>query len=403
MKKISLSFRTSSKYLNINHNNRELPEEKKHDKDHENIDWEKANENITLVRKPIEKVYEELFSEEVKKYNAKQTRKDRIVENYFSDCQENKSMDTQREFIVQFGDQKVIEETPKAREAFARQLVNYEKWFEKKYPDLRVFNAVIHMDETTPHLHFDLVPSATGYKKGVKKKPSFSKWLKNNNLDFKEFCDEQRAELEVLLKQLGAERKLVGTHKYLKPAQYREVMKKADTVLEKAKEEAETITKEKTGWEKFKQTTVNGFKAITENEFWNYIPEKIKTPFGKETEFLKVSSSMWHGLKITVKNLFKENAELKDTNTNLKKQLSSKKNLIEQSHLASEQQLKLIKEKAELEKKLKLEHAKSNVNQVAWNLLQQDNPKYLDIEKKYISRASKKLQTQNGQANTLSR
>ena len=49
-------------------------------------------------------------------------------------------------------------------------------------PNLRVFNATIHMDETTPHLHLDYIPVATGYKQGLKVRNSLSKALECQGL-----------------------------------------------------------------------------------------------------------------------------------------------------------------------------------------------------------------------------
>ena len=39
-------------------------------------------------------------------------------------------------------------------------LEEYAKEFEIRNPTLKVFNAVIHLDEETPHLHLDYVPVA---------------------------------------------------------------------------------------------------------------------------------------------------------------------------------------------------------------------------------------------------
>ena len=61
----------------------------------------------------------------------------------------DKTLDLQREFIVQFGDKGLCEEYPDTREAFAFQLEKYADWFRQQFPDLKIYNAVIHMDEAT--------------------------------------------------------------------------------------------------------------------------------------------------------------------------------------------------------------------------------------------------------------
>lgn len=408
--KASISFVEAKGKTNISHNNRELTEERKKNKAHEHIDWNRTEENISIVKKPIEKYFNEIFSDAVNEYNLKQKRKDRQVGNYYKKVKKDGLLETQREFIVQLGDKYIANDSPTARKEFSQQLQKYEKWFEKEFPNLKVYNAVIHMDEATPHLHLNVIPVATGYTRGMPKRSSFSKWIENN-ISFDEFRQKNIEKLESLLNEIDYERNITEVkHEHLEPAQYRELMKKAENVLSSANEQAEKIKHEKTIWETFKKNSINGFLAITKSEFWNYIPEKIKNPFGKETGFLKISEKMWHGLKIAVADTFKKNTDLEKKNTDLEnqnkilnEQIQNQKKMKEQSRLAAEQYLKLIKEKTELEKGLKKEQANARINNVAWQLIQEDNPKFLDIKKKYIVSAMKKIQAQNEQANTLSR
>ena len=98
------------------------------------------------------------------------------------------------------------------------------------------------MDEATPHLHMNVVPVATGYKQGITKRPSFSKWFKNNEIDFQQFREMQVEKLDELVQEMGAVRKIVGTHEYEKPSQYRETMQKADKVLAEAHAEASKLS-----------------------------------------------------------------------------------------------------------------------------------------------------------------
>ncbi len=43
-------------------------------------------------------------------------------------------------------------------EIAARCLREYMKGFQKRNPNFYVFNAVMHLDESTPHLHIDYIP-----------------------------------------------------------------------------------------------------------------------------------------------------------------------------------------------------------------------------------------------------
>src|SRR5574341_174946 len=101
---IATSFRTSAKSTSISHNNRTVNDPLKTDKYHKHIDWDKTDKNIILVQRPIKEVYDENFGEAVTQYNAKQKRTDRQVKNYFEKVKKDKTLDLQREFIVQFGD-----------------------------------------------------------------------------------------------------------------------------------------------------------------------------------------------------------------------------------------------------------------------------------------------------------
>lgn len=38
--------------------------------------------------------------------------------------------------------------------------------FAERNPNLKVFNAIMHLNEETPHLHIDYVPFSTGNKRG---------------------------------------------------------------------------------------------------------------------------------------------------------------------------------------------------------------------------------------------
>ena len=49
--------------------------------------------------------------------------------------------------------------------------------FQARNPHLRVFNAVIHLDEATPHIHIDFVPFATEQKRGLSTRVSLTKAL----------------------------------------------------------------------------------------------------------------------------------------------------------------------------------------------------------------------------------
>ena len=242
LKSMSFSFGSNYKKTSIRHNER-TPEDKGKLKDFgKHIHWDKTAENAILVSKPIKEVYRDVFQKSVDEYNEKQRRKDRRIKNFYSKVRKDKSYDSQKEFIVQVGKkgQQLSDDPKKNDELQKAVLETYLKKFEDEYPQLHVYSAVVHVDEASPHLHLAVVPEATGYKRGVAKKPSFSKamGIKNQEM-FKAFCEANRDLLQQSVREvLGVDvkREKVGTHAYLPPQQYRELMSKADEKMQKAQD-----------------------------------------------------------------------------------------------------------------------------------------------------------------------
>lgn len=216
----SVSVRTSVKDTSIDHNNRTNPKELKNRGEH--IDFSRSKNNLTLIKKPIREVYEEEFHGAVLEYNKRQKRKDRQISTrkggYYRKVRTDMTLDVQREFIFQVG--------RKEDEPLSDELLD------------EMYTVVHHDEGGVPHLHINAVPVAKGYKKGMAKRPSFSKMLKKEGVSFKEFCDNERNELAAVMKEYtGEDRLLVGTHDYLLPQQYRDLMKKGQEDIQNLKDD----------------------------------------------------------------------------------------------------------------------------------------------------------------------
>lgn len=155
-----------------------------------NIDIDRSKDNLQFYSLSVEKAYKEYFGNAIDEYNRTQKRKDRLksVDKYLFELRENEHKKGAEkpfyEIVVQIGDKNTcnILNNKEQAENAKNVLIEYVKGWQDRNPNLRVFNATIHMDETTPHLHLDYIPVATGYKQGLKVRNSLSKALECQGL-----------------------------------------------------------------------------------------------------------------------------------------------------------------------------------------------------------------------------
>lgn len=181
--------------------------------------------NRIYIQESLEQAYEKCFGQALRDYNAAQMRKDRRKENYLKEIENSGNKEkTFYENIVQIGkkddtpvvgvDGKLTEEAKAAIEI----LEKYAKTFQKRNPNLYLFNCVMHLDEATPHLHIDYIPVANGYKTGMKTRNSLTKalqqmgfakavskkenetvaWQQRERTYLTELCQEKGIDVEVL-------------------------------------------------------------------------------------------------------------------------------------------------------------------------------------------------------------
>lgn len=158
---------------NINHNNRKFLTC--------NVDKDRVKDNIIYIQKDLKEFYKEIFQDEVDQYNLNQKRADRKIDSYYDKISKSKQENLFYEVVVQIGDKDFMDKSS-ATEVLNDYMIN----FEKRNPTLKVFNAVMHLDEESPHLHIDFVPVAEGYKKGLSKRNSISKALGGQMVDWYE-------------------------------------------------------------------------------------------------------------------------------------------------------------------------------------------------------------------------
>lgn len=239
------------------------------------IDYSRSSENKYLARENIRELYKREFGESLEIYNKKQTRSDRKINNYFNHIESSKKTATQQEMIIQVGD-KVDFSSAENREVANAILEEWFQDFEKRNPNLKVYNAVIHNDEASPHLHLNFVPVASGYKRGLEKQVAFDRAIKqqdstlNKTRPFDDWREKEVQLLENKLKERGIERKFVGTNDYKDVNEYKE-KKDLEREIEELKKVLPDEQERIPFFKKETESVKTGFMKSEEKETGNYV------------------------------------------------------------------------------------------------------------------------------------
>lgn len=231
-KTMTLSFKTNPRKTNIRHNNRELTEKEFNSDAHKHIQREKSKYNIQIFKRDIKDVYHDLFDDALNAYNAKQKRKDRKIDDYYKHVQKSKNLDLQREFIVTVGNKADWERLSfEEKQEVGQVLGRYVSDFNDRHSNMTIYNAIVHLDENgAPHAHFNVVPTATGYKNGLALQPSFRKALEQEGFgpsgreQFKAFRDAEIHRLHEFVHEIGIDRKAGQTNDIKDMREYKEAM-----------------------------------------------------------------------------------------------------------------------------------------------------------------------------------
>lgn len=186
------------------HNTRECYQDREHTPD--NIDFDRRADNIVLVNRPIEEVYEACFGAAAEAYNAKQVEKghaERQIPDYLEHVRKDKKLNEMYEFVVQLGN---MEEHPDPGAAAAI----YREWldgFSHRYgAQFCIKQAIIHMDEAVAHMHVEVVPVAES-KRGLAVQNSMNKAVKQaGHADYKDMLAGWDEILTEVMKAHGIER-----------------------------------------------------------------------------------------------------------------------------------------------------------------------------------------------------
>lgn len=196
----------------LNHNSRKF-----HAK---NTDPNRTHWNVEYCNEDIKDVYHELFDEALKRYNDKQTRKDRKIDDYYEKIRSGKQEKLFHEVIIQIGDKDNMGSETMEGQLAAKILDEYMKGFQERNPTLRVFAAHLHLDEATPHLHIDFIPYVTGSKRGLDTRVSLKQALSSlgfkgglrSETELNQWVQSEKQKLAMVMRENEIEWDQKGTH-----------------------------------------------------------------------------------------------------------------------------------------------------------------------------------------------
>lgn len=160
---------TTSKSNNAIQNAKQLSRVDKHNY----RKYDNNQDDICIVRgtnslyEDVKQLYLDLFEESRIKYNEKQ-RETRKINDYFSHISDNAKNDLACELIIELGNKKYWDTKDMD---FKKKMTNvYKKQvedLEMLVPNFKIASAIIHYDETSPHMHIVGVPIKEKNKYGM--------------------------------------------------------------------------------------------------------------------------------------------------------------------------------------------------------------------------------------------
>ena len=169
----------------------------------------------------IKEVYQQLFREALERYNARQKRSDRKIENYYEKIRQGKQEKLFHEVIFQIGNKDDMNAKDWQGQVAKDILVEFMADFQGRNPNLHVFSAHLHMDEETPHLHIDFVPFIRNSKRGLDTRVSLKGALAKQGFqggtieatEWNQWIEAEKRELSKVMEKYGIQWKKLGTHR----------------------------------------------------------------------------------------------------------------------------------------------------------------------------------------------
>lgn len=362
------------------------------------IDPTLSSENITLrgsnnITNDVKELYKNEFTEAVCKYNLKQKDERRKVVDYLDKMDRDEKNNIAVEFLYQLGDAETwkgrsLEDKKKTKEIFEKAIDILEA------KGIKVANATIHLDETSPHMHVVGVPIIENQKRGLEKQLSQRKVLT------REVLKELREETEKVFIE-----------------EYKKVYKNNDVTLKKGSEIEEHLSVEdyKNTKKMLEVAKKYGNRKELKEEIEKKVDEVEKAIEGLEKDKIEKSKKI-NDLENENKNLTSEltnleiknhslNTEVKDLETS-KNTKAKEKDDIEKELDLFQQKIKKYKEQIQKDKEdaIKLEEEQKKIeedlkaqekkNKDVKEELEKKNKEYNDrlTEKNNLEEKKKKLE-----------
>ena len=341
--KQTISFMTGKG--SVNHNSRKF-----HAK---NTDPERSCLNVEYCNENVKDVYHELFDEALTRYNEKQTRSDRRIDDYYEKIRSGKQEKPFHEIILQIGDKDNMGAKTENGQLAAKVLDKYMRDFQRRNPTLRVFSAYLHMDEATPHLHIDFVPYTTGSRRGIDTRVSLKQALSalgfkggtRRETELNQWVAYEKEQLAAVMLEHGIEWEKKGTHEnHLSVLDFEK--------KERAKEVAELEQSISDGKERLSDIQIQHRKAVQETEQIRQKGEAIRQEVSELSETSDLLKEQATTLAEDKKKLLSDNVKLekqqKKLQQDIEKMVQSKAVIERNIHAYDEDEKRQLPEPAAL-------------------------------------------------------
>ena len=295
----------------------------------ENVDSCRTPLNVEYRNEDIRAVYHELFDGALARYNEKQTRKDRVIDDYYEKIRTGKQEKLFEELIIQIGNKDDMNATSENGQLARQMLDEYMQSFQQRNPTLRVFSAHLHMDEATPHLHIDFIPFTTGSKRGLETRVSLKKALEalgftggtKSHTELNQWIEAEKQALASIMARHDIEWEQKGTHEehlsvldYKKQERSKEVAaleNQIDTLQEQTAVAATALSEKQEQLDDIAPILKNTEKFVRKyDDPERLLPEAGILESGKAFREKKALPILGKLLKYA-RSLFRENTELK--------------------------------------------------------------------------------------------